>query len=48
MHLQFSRISAHITSGDLDTNNDPIASDEVVQRVHGAGTYWNRPLHISF
>ena len=37
MHLQFSRISTYITSGELDAHNDPIASDPVVQRVHGAG-----------
>lgn len=48
LHLQFSRISNHITSGDLDTQNDPIASDPVVNRIHGAGTYWRKPLHISF
>ena len=48
MHLRFSRISNYITSGELDTDNDPIASDPVVQRVHNAGYYWNTPLHISF
>ena len=48
IHLRFSRISRHITSGELDLQTDPIASNPVVQRVHGAGTYWNRPLHVSF
>jgi len=48
LQLRFSRISNWITSGDLDVHNDPIASDPVVQRVHRAGWYGEKPLHISF
>ena len=51
LHIQFSRISRYITSGDLDTDNDSIASDPVVQRIHAASYYGGvrgKPLHISF
>ena len=51
LHIRFSRISRYITSGDLDRENDSIASDHVVQRIHAAsyyGTVKHKPLHISF
>ena len=31
----------------LDKNRDPIASDPVIQRLHDAGSYYDRPYHIS-
>ena len=48
LHIQFSRISNYITSGDLDEDNDTIASDPVVQRIHAASWCGRKPLHISF
>jgi hypothetical protein len=51
LRIQFSRISTYITSGDLDRQNDSIASDHVVQRIHAASYYGavkHKPLHISF
>ena len=35
------------SSFKLDTTRCPVGSDELVKRLHAAGHYYNRPLHIS-
>ena len=37
----------HGLSFKLDTTRCPVGSDELVKRVHAAGHYYHKPLHIS-
>ena len=48
LRLIFWNISRWNAVSELDVNNDPIASDPVVQALHQASHYRDRPLHITF
>ena len=41
------RCEIHGLSFKLDTTRCPVGSDELVKRVHAAGHYYHKPLHIS-